>query len=151
MRTQVMVLGLVASAVLILAGGPVTSAADDPEGLKELAEARIEIARRQVEQAEQAMLAPPQPLPPEGYLGEFATWSRRWMDAQLDLSDTPADRAAAIQAHIARLEKWLKPMKEVFQAGGSISRTEVDRLEYHVLEAKSLLIKERSGAGRRAK
>jgi hypothetical protein len=32
-------------------------------------------------------------------------WSRRWLQAQLDLSEKKADRDAALQAHLARLKK----------------------------------------------
>jgi hypothetical protein len=69
------------------------------------------------------------------------------MEAQIDLADTPADRDAGIRAHIDRLEKWLRATKELLQGEvAGVSPSDIDKLEYEVLEAKTLLIKRRSGA-----
>jgi hypothetical protein len=141
-----------ALAILSLAWVTVGRAADDPEDLRGLAKARVDIARHQLEEIERQMFAPPSPEKvghPLFDLQGYAVWSRRLMEAQLDQSGSQAERAAAIQAHITRLEKWVKPLKEMARgAGAGVSQLDADSLQYQVLEAKSLLIKERSTARR---
>ena len=46
-------------------------------------------------------------------------WSRRWLQAQLDLSDTKADRDAALQAHQDRLKKVDEIARARLNLGGS--------------------------------
>src|SRR5262249_58231330 len=46
-------------------------------------------------------------------------WSRRWLQAQLDLSDTKADRDAALPAHQDRLKKVDEIARARLDLGGS--------------------------------
>jgi RNA polymerase sigma factor (sigma-70 family) len=78
---------------------PVPKAAGKADQLKKQAAARLDLAKANF----------------EGYLARFEfardsedvvnLWSRRWLQAQLELSDNKADREAALQAHLERLKK----------------------------------------------
>jgi len=78
---------------------PAPKAEDKADQLKRLAEERLDAARTAY----------------EGYWTRFEVgrdredavhlWSRRWLQAQLDLSDKKADRDAALAAYQARLKK----------------------------------------------
>src|SRR5262249_41465109 len=46
-------------------------------------------------------------------------WSRRWLQAQLDLSDKKADRDAVLQAHLDRLKKVDEIARARLDLGGS--------------------------------
>jgi RNA polymerase sigma factor (sigma-70 family) len=79
--------------------GPTPKADEQADRLKRLAAARLDAARAAY----------------EGYWLRYELhrgredavllWSRRWLQAQLDLSDRKADRDAALAAHLARLRK----------------------------------------------
>jgi len=123
------------------------AAADYPGGLKDLAKARIEIARKQIQAIEDARLKPPAPgqMSLTGEISALAVWSRRLMDAERDSGESPEEDAAAIRAHIGRLEKWLEPMKGALQAG-RVSPADLGPLEHEIVEAKTLLIQQRPAA-----
>lgn len=152
MHKQTIIIAIVVVTFFGLASESIVHAEDDPESLKELAKARAAIARRQIDQIERSLFDPPSLLgsvrqPGRIDLEAFSAWSRRLMEAQIDLADTPADRDAGIRAHIDRLEKWLRATKELLQGEvAGVSPSDIDKLEYEVLEAKTLLIMRRSGA-----
>ena len=128
--------------------------ADEPEDLVELAKARAEIARKQLQLVEDEELGPrrvgrePTAANATGIdMDQYILWSRRWMEAQLDMSDTPAARASAIEWHVARLEKRIGPLRGLAEGvGATLSIREIKGYEFQLLEAKSLLSKERQGA-----
>ncbi|HWE40278.1 MAG TPA: RNA polymerase sigma factor [Isosphaeraceae bacterium] len=78
--------------------------------------------------------------------------SRRLLEAQQDLSDTPVDRLAAVRAHRNRMAKLLERVKKLAEAG-SVGPETLALLEYALADADVLLAKaeaatkdERSGA-----
>lgn len=149
MRTRWILGSAVTVLVLTLAGGFLRSATREEPGLKDLAKSRITIARRALDQIEQFLKAPPDaragdPAFSMELLEQRIAWSRRWMDSQLDLSDSRQACADAIRDHINRLEKWLAPMRELARGGAAsgVSQSHVDLLEYAILEAKAALLKE---------
>jgi hypothetical protein len=72
-------------------------------------------------------------------MDRVTTWSRRWMEAELDVSSRRSDQIAAREAHWQRLKKWEEEFaphidKEV---GSRAFRT----LKYYRLEAEYSLAK----------
>jgi len=72
-------------------------------------------------------------------------WSRLVLDAQRDLSALPADRIAALEAHLERMRKLEVLVKKVRRLGFGFS-IDVGATEYYRLEAESWLDRERTGA-----
>ncbi len=69
-------------------------------------------------------------------------WSRRWREAQHDLSDKKEDRIAAAQAHLERMRKlegWVKESRKK----GFLTLVEVAAQEFYRLEAEQWLAREK--------
>jgi RNA polymerase sigma factor (sigma-70 family) len=62
-------------------------------------------------------------------------WSRRWLQAQLDLADTKADREAALRAHRERLGKVDEAARARWDLGGSAGRLDTPVKERQHYEA----------------
>jgi hypothetical protein len=71
-------------------------------------------------------------------------WSRLVLDSQRDLSDTPEDRIASLEAHLARMRELEALVKKVRRLGFGFS-TDVGATEYYRLEAEHWLEKARAG------
>src|SRR3954451_2138544 len=100
---------------LILAGAALASAApDDAQKPEALARLRLEIARSAYEGCETAITTPPagegNKLPQDVRtvmnVEQLVTWSRRWMEAERDMSGKKADQVGAVESHRKRLKKW---------------------------------------------
>jgi hypothetical protein len=61
-------------------------------------------------------------------------WSRRWLKAERQLSDKPADQLAAFQAHRDRMQK-LEALVERVHRAGQTTVDEVSAAEYYRVEA----------------
>jgi hypothetical protein len=75
------------------------------------------------------------------WMERLVTWSRRWMEAELDASDREADKIAAIEGHVKRLKKWEDEFAPVAQGEPAASRLMLDTLRYHRLEGEYWLAK----------
>ena len=77
------------------------------------------------------------------HVDQLSIWSLRWMEAARDLATGPSARAAAIQAHIDRLDHWLKLTEELVR-GEASGLTEPGRatLKYARLRAEYDLAQE---------
>ena len=71
-------------------------------------------------------------------------WSKLVLESQDDLSDKPADRLAAHQAHLERMQKLEALVKKVRKIGFGYS-TDVGATEYYRIEAERLLEKVKGG------
>jgi hypothetical protein len=69
----------------------------------------------------------------------FYRWSRRWMEAEREMSTKEADQLAALKAHLARMEDMEKLVGGMVKAG--VARTPADESmgTYYRLEAEDLL------------
>ncbi len=72
----------------------------------------------------------------------ISIWSRRRMEARLDLSATKADRVAAVQEHLDEM-KAVEQLLDRLQEAGQVDPLSRMDAEYRRLEAESLLEKEK--------
>jgi hypothetical protein len=70
-------------------------------------------------------------------------WSRLTLDSERDLSDKQADRIAALEAHLDRMQKLEALVKKVRRLGFGFS-TDVGATEYYRLEAEHWLERTKS-------
>jgi RNA polymerase sigma factor (sigma-70 family) len=113
---------------------PPAPAAKAADRQRELTQALAEAAKEQYEARWKEYLA-----------GRTASdfllpWSAHWLNAQLALSETKADRLAAYQAHFERMKAVEEVAKAKFDAG-SIAVTQYTQTRYHRLEAELWLEK----------
>jgi RNA polymerase sigma factor (sigma-70 family) len=82
-------------------------AADDPQGIRALAESRRDLAREGYndvfESLKNTRKSPS--ITGDEFMDRATTWSRRWMEAELDVSSNRSDQIAAREAHWQRLRK----------------------------------------------
>jgi RNA polymerase sigma factor (sigma-70 family) len=116
-------------------------ASDHHQRLRSLAKSRLEIAREGYDDVLESLKNTPKSpgLTGDEFMDRVTTWSRRWMEAELDVSSTRSDQIAAREAHWQRLKKWEEEFApHVDQAVGSRAfRT----LKYHRLEAEYAAVK----------
>lgn len=62
-------------------------------------------------------------------------WSRRWMEAERDVSDKPADRVAAIENHKTRMKELHKFTLVEYQAG-KVTHAQVLGADFYAAEAE---------------
>jgi hypothetical protein len=103
-----------------------------------LIEARLATAR---EVFEQEMARIEQTLPP--FPDDISVWSRRWMEEQLRLSPNPADKIAAIQAHLERSRR-LERIAEQYSKSGQFRPSDALKARYFRLEAEQMLAEARA-------
>jgi hypothetical protein len=72
-------------------------------------------------------------------------WSRLLLDAQRELSDKPADRIAALEAHLARMQRLETLVKKVRRLGFGFS-IDVGATNYYRLEAEHWLERAKAAA-----
>lgn len=133
--------GLILGSILMVAA-LAPAAPDRAPRLKELARARLEVARTMYEDVE---LELKEPGPGDqrqmiermsSIMERLATWSRRWMEAERDAGDAKAAKVAAIASHVKRLKKWEDDLRPVEQVWG---RKLLNTLKFYRLEAESWL------------
>jgi hypothetical protein len=119
--------------------GLTAGANDDTEAAAAIAKARVALARAALETVRGSVgrgrFGP-------GERDPIWIWSRRRLEARLELSKTKADRVAAAQEHLAEMKAAEQLIIRLEQAG------QVDRLvkleaEYRRLEAESWLEREK--------
>ena len=77
------------------------------------------------------------------FTDDISVWSRHWMEAQLRLSPTMADKRAAIQAHVERARRVEKIAVEQANAG-NFRTSDSLKAKYFRLEAEYLLAEARA-------
>jgi hypothetical protein len=104
----------------LLGLGVLTSAtlrADEPPAPNDTsanAKARAEAAAKVYQGTlDRAKVDPGAALDPE----KLYQWSRRWMEAEQELSDKKKDRVAAAEAHLERMKKLESVFKTYFEKG----------------------------------
>jgi hypothetical protein len=126
--------GLAASLFGLTAG-----ANDDAEAASATARARLALARSALD-AIRANVGRGQFSP--GERDPIAIWSRRRLEARLDLSKTKADRVAAAQEHVDEMKEVEQLVVRLEQAGQVDFLGKMDA-EYRRLEAQSWLEREK--------
>jgi hypothetical protein len=112
-----------------LLGKAADHAAAQGDPLKQKAEAVLDAARRTF--AVQLVEYEAKKSHPE----HVYRWSRRWMDAQRALSETRAERAAAIEDHLTRMEQLLKVTERQYEVG-TASAAAFRAFQFYVAEAQ---------------
>lgn len=130
---------VVALASLAVVGG-LRSETDTQENAKELAAARVQVARRALNRVEVRRTASPVTWDePGSEMKGIVAWSRRLMEAETDMSTTKTERLAAVRGHLERLENW-RTILEVQRDTPRGDADDLDLVQYYLLEAKELLI-----------
>ena len=76
-------------------------------------------------------------------LEQFERWSRRWMDAQRDVSSKKADQLAAYEGHLDRMKQLEKAARD--RAGSARGlQSEAAMAEYFRIEAQAMFQRARS-------
>jgi hypothetical protein len=69
-------------------------------------------------------------------------WSRRWLNAERQLSARPADQVAALEAHLQRMRR-LEALVQKVQRSGQTTIDEISATEYYRVEAEIWLLQAR--------
>ncbi len=112
--------------------------------MDELAAARVKIARRAMEKIELRRLGPAPGVGDGRDEKSLVGWSRRLMEAELDVAESKAQRIAAVQANVERLAEMHVRMTELQKIGRLDSGDDADLAEYYLVEANELLIELRA-------
>lgn len=111
--------------------------------IREILKERIATARAVYEQTLRRTMEQTPPNP-----DELGSWSRRWAEDQRDLAGTPAERVAALQAHVVRV-KGTERLLGDYARTGQARESDALKAKYYRLEAEQLLAEERAGLGHR--
>jgi hypothetical protein len=132
---------LVAAALVIGAISQRTSTGSTSQPVLSNAKARLEAARKVYQGImERHQIEPSrQPLDFEN----LCLWSRRWMDAQRDISDEKSNQLEAIDAHLNRVRDLEKIARQWVQVN-AITTFECSAVEFHRLEAEHWLAQTRA-------
>ncbi len=141
-------IGCVAVALTFLAVvGSLRSESEKGETVNELAAARAQVARRALERAKVRRTTVPLGWDtPHIGMTESVAWSRRLMEAEVDMSATDTERREAIRGHADRLESWraiAEAQRNTPRGGGE----DLDLVQYYLLEAKELLVELQAEGG----
>ena len=112
-------------------------AGSDDQGDKtigDLAKAKLEAAKKAYEKILENEKLVTGVLPNSHY-----TWSKHWLEAELDLAKTRAERVKAYSGHLDRLNAMIKNYKAELQIAGKA--TLPPEIEYYRLEAELWLAK----------
>jgi hypothetical protein len=74
-------------------------------------------------------------------------WSVRWLEAEKQLSDQPADQVAAVKAHYDRMRELDRLIRKL-QAAGQTTIDEVSAAEFYRIEAEVWLLQARARKNR---
>jgi hypothetical protein len=66
-------------------------------------------------------------------------WSKRWLKAEREQSERPADPVAALQAHLDRMRD-LEQIVQKLQRGGLTTVDEISAVEFYKSEAELWLL-----------
>ena len=126
MTTRTIALGLILG--LGLTVGAAASWAGGPAGDADLAKAKVQVAGKTYEAAVQALRAG------KADAERVYLWSRRWMEAQGELSEKKADQVAARETHLQRMKELRQVARALYESGRA---THADALatEFYVVEA----------------
>jgi hypothetical protein len=124
----------------LLAGGRVLPAEAPDAPSSSTAEARLKLALHALE-AVRANIG--RGLFPPGERDPLWIWSRRRMEARLELSKTKAERIAAAQEHLNEM-KAAEALITRLHAAGDVDRLTQMEAEYRRLEAESWLEREKA-------
>ncbi len=69
----------------------------------------------------------------------FLAWSKHWLDAELALTDKPAERIAALKAHVERM-KELEKIATVYAKTGQGRESDAQAATYSRLDAEIRLL-----------
>lgn len=142
-------MGVMVAVVAVCSTARVLRSSDLEEpGLKSLAADRVKIAKRAFAGTEEEFSQVTRREEALDLLPNMINWSRRWLEAEWDLAESREGRVRAVRDHVARLERWVEPMRKMAIGGArtGVSQSEVDLIQYYVLEAKARLIKEQRAA-----
>ena len=126
----------------LVAAGLYGSAAEEKESAPAKERARLENAKARGEAAKKAYVAA---LERHAHQPEIVgsdvpyLWSVRWFQAERDFSKSKADRMAASERHLKRMQGWRERTLGAAKAGG-IGPDEVSGAEFYVLEAEDWLM-----------
>jgi hypothetical protein len=74
---------------------------------------------------------------------DTSVWSRRWMEDQLRLGPKPAEKLAAIQAHLERVKR-LEKIADQYARTGQGRTSDALKAKYFRLEAEQMLVEARA-------
>jgi hypothetical protein len=123
----------------VIAAGVYSSAAEEKEkrgAQAPNAKARRDAAKMAYEGSFQHHLEQPEGMP--GEVGYFHDWSVRWMQAERDLSQTKAERIAAVEGHLKRMQFW-KELLDAKVKEGEAPKYTASAGEFFHLEAEDWL------------
>jgi outer membrane protein TolC len=106
---------------------------DEPEGkltTRELIQARRDLARSQYDRTVASYQAGRE-IGPDA----LSVWSRRWMEAEVELAGRKSDRVAAAEAHADRM-RVLKDLARARYQAGVAGSDDMAEAQYHYLEAE---------------
>jgi hypothetical protein len=132
---------LIAAALVIGAISQRTSTGSTSQPVQSNAKARLDAARKVYQGIMERHQIEPnrQPLDFEN----LCLWSRRWMDAQRDISDEKSNQLEAIDAHLIRVRDLEKIARAWVQVN-AITSFECSAVEFHRLEAEHWLAQTRA-------
>jgi hypothetical protein len=110
----------------------------DSKAILENAKARRGVARRAFEKFTKSLWGNTITTPPLDFQ-PFYLWSRRWMQAELDLSKNKAEKIAAFGAHLSRMKKLQQVLKSAIRHDLRLTITAVDEVPFYCLEAEKWL------------
>ena len=75
-------------------------------------------------------------------------WSKRWLRAEKQISDRPADQIAACKAHLERMQE-LERLLRALQSSRQVTADEVSAAEFYRTEAELWLVEAQKAKGDR--
>ena len=120
-------------------------AADAAQGLRALAESRRDLARESYDDVFESLknTRKSPSMTGDEFMDRATTWSRRWLEAELDISSKRSDQIAAREAHW----QWLKKLEEDFapHVDKEVGSREFNTLKFYRLEAEYGLARAKAG------
>jgi hypothetical protein len=124
--------------LFVICGTAVSSAQADQKSAVDNAKARLDAARKvyqfMTESLKVTASAEPRPLEPE----RFYLWSRRWMEAQREVSDKKEDQIGAVKAHVGRMKELEEILQKLYDTE-QIDSASVLAAGFYRLEAEKWL------------
>src|ERR1700682_126380 len=153
MKTHILYIGLVSAIVALgaLAGAsllaPVAQGQErqaEPEVPADLLKAQV-ASTRNIYEARWKVYPE---IPKGDSVESLYLWSVRWLNAERDMSKNPADRAAAVEAHLERMKKVAEITKKLVEDGVSkdLTSLHVAAAEFYRVEAEIWLVKAKVNA-----
>lgn len=103
-----------------------------------------ELARAKVEAAKKTCMAVAHEyLEGKANVEQVHQWSRRWMDAEREVSNKKTDQMESLKAHVNRMQQLEKAAQDRLQSRKGLT-SDVSAAEYHRLEAEMALSRTRT-------